>query len=454
MIDVRKTRGDAGFYTYRVSVDGTSVGFVRSSVTYDRTNPNTRQWFYSLAPVGGFDSPMAHTRTVAVNNLLYSLDITERIQRQNRQGGKRAPKLRPMPDGVPDEGTPTDIKCACGHTYRFRIRRTSAVEWLQGRPCPDCQHGRTPDATPDNDQEPTPEPTPEPDDERVAEILAGWAATLTEAQHEALTDLTLLVSRGLPVWMQGPPGTGKSTLAEQAARALGLSFHPVSCHELMSDSHLFGYRDATGTIHKTPLWEAYEDGGLCLLDEVDNGNPNLLAALNSALSNGHCVFAGQVVTRHPDFRVVATANTDGLGPTAGFVGRAGVDLATRDRFVTLMVPIDHVLEISVAAYALGDAPAYDAAMADSITRANRNRTERAKITLRNAGTVPADVVAAVETVRGRIDDRFKGSVVSPRTSAHVSTMLTVGWSLTDALAAKLVGLTPTEVASVTDGVGR
>jgi MoxR-like ATPase len=237
-------------------------------------------------------------------------------------------------------------------------------------------------------------------------------------------------------------------MAEQAARALGLSFHPVSCHEMMTRTDLFGYRDANGTDHRTPLWEAYENGGVVLLDEVDNGNPNLLAALNSAMSNGHCVFgSGTVVERHPDFRVVATANTAGLGPEAGYIGRNGVDLATRDRFVTLPVPIDPTLEAVLAAVALGDEQSAEDAEAMSFNAVVEALRARARTAVTTEATV-ATITSVIDRVRRAVESRFAGTVVSPRATLHVASMVRRGFTIEEAIGRKLVGLSDEEVSSV------
>jgi MoxR-like ATPase len=379
---------------------------------------------------------------------LYNEEYRRRKNAENPQTGK------------------TRIKNACGHFFDYRIKRTSSVKWLETQPCPSCRYGTpkgdepqpqpTPQPTPEPQPEPTPQPEPEPEPEPEAD--AEWVDGVLQLMpdelfHSVLPDVVLLVQAGLPVWLQGPPGTSKSTIAQQAAEALDMSFHPISCHELMTRSDLFGYGDANGVDHRTPLWEAYEGGGVVLLDEVDNGNPNLLAALNSALSNGHCVFgSGTVVERHPDFRVVATANTAGLGPENGFIGRNGVDLATRDRFVTVEVPIDDMLEDALAEVHIGAATIAELHMMFQMA-AKANLEQRSK---GRVAVTPKQVVKAVRKLRMTVDSRFRGSVVSPRTTIHASTMVAAGFTLAESLAAKLPGLTRDEVDSAlaTAGIER
>lgn len=374
----RKTFTRDKYNTYVVTRNGNIVG--RARVLADDTQPG-RRWEIKRPSDDSFHGAYK-TRKSAADVLANGGPVPEQKRYTPNTGG-----------------TPTDVVCACGHTYKYNIKRASAVDWLKGKPCPPCgrkgwkpEDGTQPepqpeqrDDTPEPEEDPEPEPQPEPEPEpehdytdEIAALLNEWPSIPDgEAVHSAFADLLLLLDAGLPVWLQGPPGTGKSTMAEQAARALSTTFHPLSCHEMMTRTDLFGYRDAAGNDHRTPLWDAYENGGVFLLDEVDNGNPNLLAALNSAMSNGHCVFgSGTVVPRHPDFRVIATANTAGLGPEAGYIGRNGVDLATRDRFVTVLVPIDPVLEAALAAIGLGDEQVREDAEAMSFNAGARPRCQR------------------------------------------------------------------------------
>jgi MoxR-like ATPase len=137
-------------------------------------------------------------------------------------------------------------------------------------------------------------------------------------------------------------------LATHAAQALGLALHGISLGPTTPMSKVFGYYDAHGNYHDTPFRRAFEQGGVMLLDELDNGHPGLLAELNQALALGVCAFADGMVPAHPDFRLVATANTYGTGGDRQYVGRQALDAATLDRFVTIDVPVDESLEERVA----------------------------------------------------------------------------------------------------------
>lgn len=167
---------------------------------------------------------------------------------------------------------------------------------------------------------------------------------LPAESHAALPDLITMLAARVHVFMVGPPGSGKSKLAGQAADALRLSLYALSLGPTTPTSKVFGFRSAGGEYVRTPFREAYEHGGVMLIDELDNGHPGLVAELNQALANEHGAFADGMVDAHEDFRLVATGNTYGLGPDRRFVGRNQLDAATLDRFALLQVSVDERLE--------------------------------------------------------------------------------------------------------------
>jgi cobaltochelatase CobS len=168
------------------------------------------------------------------------------------------------------------------------------------------------------------------------------------AAHHILPDLLLALRAHCHVLLVGPAGTGKSMLAKQAAEGLGLGFHALSLGPTTPMSKVFGYYDAHGNYHGTPFRRAFEEGGVMLLDELDNGHPGLLGELNQALALRVCAFADKMVTAHPDFHLIATANTFGTGGDQRYVGRQSLDAATLDRFTMIEVPIDPKLERRLA----------------------------------------------------------------------------------------------------------
>ena len=166
--------------------------------------------------------------------------------------------------------------------------------------------------------------------------------------HAVFPDVVLALGAGCHVLLVGPAGTGKSMMAQQAAEAFGQEFHALSLGPTTPMSKIFGYYDANGNYHATPFRRAFEHGGLMLLDELDSGHPGLLAELNQALSIRSCAFADGMITAHPDFHLIATANTYGTGGDRQYVGRQALDAATLDRFVVIDVPVDGDLEERIA----------------------------------------------------------------------------------------------------------
>jgi hypothetical protein len=164
------------------------------------------------------------------------------------------------------------------------------------------------------------------------------------AMHSITPKVLAIGSAKKPVYLYGPAGTGKSMIAKVVSESLGLAFYPMSVCGQSTKSDLAGYMDATGNYVTTIFRAAYEHGGLFLLDEVDNGNPNVLNVLNNALANSCMAFPDGMVQRHPDFRCIAAANTFGTGGTEQYIGRNALDAAFKDRFVSLFVGYDNDLE--------------------------------------------------------------------------------------------------------------
>jgi len=164
------------------------------------------------------------------------------------------------------------------------------------------------------------------------------------AQHKRFPELLAMISANVPVWLVGPSASGKTHAAESAAAALGLSFHCVSVCQQTAVSYLLGYMNASGGYVSTEFRKAYETGGVFLLDEIDAGNPNVLAVLNAALSNSVCAFPDGMISRHADFRCIAAANTFGRGADRQYVGRLQIDAATLNRFAILVWDYDEALE--------------------------------------------------------------------------------------------------------------
>ena len=172
-----------------------------------------------------------------------------------------------------------------------------------------------------------------------------------EGRHCATPLLLCAVAARVPVWIYGDSGSGKSTAAELVARELSLPFSAISVCPTTTKSDVLGYMDAGGTYRTTEFRKRFEGGGVFLIDEIDKANAQVIAVLNSALSNDLCAFPDGMIRRHEDCVIIAAANTIGRGANVRFVGRAPVDATTLDRFIFLHMDIDENLENALAGLA-------------------------------------------------------------------------------------------------------
>ncbi len=178
--------------------------------------------------------------------------------------------------------------------------------------------------------------------------------------HCQFPQILTWLSGNVPVWLWGKAGGGKTHLGRQLAKALDLPATIVSIDPTMTVGKLLGYRNlATGEYVEGFLIKPYRDGGLLMLDEIDTGDPGILACLNALLANGHYMFPnGETIERHPKFRVIAGANTRGTGATAGYTARQKLDAATLNRFAIIELQYDEKLEELLALGSDTTAPTY------------------------------------------------------------------------------------------------
>ena len=189
---------------------------------------------------------------------------------------------------------------------------------------------------------------------RVEVVVPGRPAVEVTGQHRQFSELLQLLAIRQHVWLVGAAGSGKTEAARSAAEALGLPFYSQSVCEQTSLFHLLGNRTPTGEYSRSLFREAYEGGGVFLLDEVDSGNSNVLTVLNAGVRvksgrGGLMSFPDGMVKEHPDFVVCAAGNTYGRGANRVYVGRNPIDGATINRFAFLEWDYDEVWERSLVA---------------------------------------------------------------------------------------------------------
>lgn len=177
--------------------------------------------------------------------------------------------------------------------------------------------------------------------------LNGKKKNITDVHYKFPVLLNAIRAR-VPVALVGPAGSFKTSSTAKVAEVLDLPFYSISVSLQTGKHEFFGYTDANGEYRKTLFREAYENGGVFLLDEFDAGNANVLASINQAAANTMCPFPDKMVKKHEDFVLVMAGNTYGHGGTIDYVGRNQIDGATLDRFVFIQFDYDEDLELKLS----------------------------------------------------------------------------------------------------------
>lgn len=204
-------------------------------------------------------------------------------------------------------------------------------------------------------------------DGRISEVLSSMAGLIADEVSKQVRTVTIKVAE-LPevkldkvhcqfdrilryaanrrnIMLVGPAGSGKTFIAEQVASALGLEYYFSG--KCVDEVKLLGYMDGGGTYRSTQFRQAYEFGGVFLADEMDGWAAEALLALNAPLAGQWGDFPDAKVRRHPDFVVIAAANTFGRGADRQYVGREQLDAASLDRFAVIEMDYDEGLETAI-----------------------------------------------------------------------------------------------------------
>jgi len=201
----------------------------------------------------------------------------------------------------------------------------------------------------------------------------------------------------IPLYIWGHAGTGKTTLIEQIAartkRMLLRVQHTVNTEE----SHIVGQWTARGgeTIFELgPLAMAMKHGWTYLADEYDFALPSVLSVYQPVLEGKSLVIKeahgeNRIIRPHPNFRFVATGNTNGSGDETGlYQGTSIQNAANYDRF--------HMV----------------------IEQKYMDQALEKQVLMKQAGIVESDAAKMVDfarRVREQYDSRKISTPISPRT---------------------------------------
>jgi cobaltochelatase CobS len=165
-----------------------------------------------------------------------------------------------------------------------------------------------------------------------------------EGQHHQTKAVIGALAAGSSVMIIGPTGSGKTRVTEHVAKALDCKNYTIRQVNKQTATHdLIGFNNANGNYVPGVFTKVIKEGGLIVIDEVDNGNSNVLMCTKGILS-GLIYMPYGMQEVHPDCKIMCTANTWGLGPDREYVGRNALDAALLNEFVCIEWPYDTVAE--------------------------------------------------------------------------------------------------------------
>lgn len=163
-------------------------------------------------------------------------------------------------------------------------------------------------------------------------------------------DVAEAIEHNERVFLYGPSGTGKSSLVRQIAALVRRPVRRVSLNGETSVSDFIGHwtvNDQRQTVFvKGILPRAMLEGQILQLDEVDAMQPEIGFILQQVLEpSGHLLLTdtSEDIAPHPEFRLVATANTLGFGSDSGLYasGTHVLNFSWLDRW-DVVVHIDYL----------------------------------------------------------------------------------------------------------------
>lgn len=176
---------------------------------------------------------------------------------------------------------------------------------------------------------------------------------LNEVQNRLSIGLTgneAIGSNYLNMILVGKPGTGKTTTAEALSAALGLPIYTVTNTKNTEEDNFQGMTKVVEGGLKftpTPFLEAYENGGIIVLEEFNLPDPAVMqGAIGQAIEYPFILMKDgyEEVHRHPLCVIIATMNTAVQGarlPNEALTSRAPVTIIMEDpnadEFIDILV---------------------------------------------------------------------------------------------------------------------
>ncbi len=187
--------------------------------------------------------------------------------------------------------------------------------------------------------------------------------------HDTTLAILVAFAYNRRLLIQGYHGTGKSTHIEQVAARLNWPCIRVNLDSHISRIDLIG-KDAIVLKDGKQVTEfregllpwALQNPCALVFDEYDAGRPDVMFVIQRVLEvDGKMTLLDQnrVIHPHPSFRLLATANTIGLGDTTGlYHGTQQINQGQLDRW-NLMAVLNYLPHDAEMEIVLSKVPAYD-----------------------------------------------------------------------------------------------
>lgn len=143
--------------------------------------------------------------------------------------------------------------------------------------------------------------------------------------------------------ISGSTGCGKTSVIEQVCARLNYPTQSFTCGGSTEFMDLVGQ---WVMVKGDTVWmdgcltKAMQEGHVLILNEIDLVDPAELANMNAIMEGSPLVISqldGKVIYPHPNFRLVATANSNGTGSDGLYVGVQRQNMAFMDRFNVIKV---------------------------------------------------------------------------------------------------------------------
>lgn len=235
----------------------------------------------------------------------------------------------------------------------------------------------------------SPEMLPEVNDDYVYDV-------------DELKNAIIGLDNNIPTYVWGHKGAGKTEFWEQVCARTGRPMIRVQHTANMQESDVVGQtilKPGETAFEYGPLPLAMLKGWVYLADEYDFASPSVLALYQAVLEGKPLVIkeapaAQRMVRPHPNFRIVATGNTNGSGDETGlYQGTQLQNAANYDRFGMV------------------------------IKKKYMDKKSESKILQNHVGLVEKDADKLVEfatLVREAYDSRKISDIISPRTLIYAA----------------------------------